>query len=162
MECLSAKPEGLPGPGPPQTLASGSGSCRPTMQQPSPQAESPLATYHRHLRDGRLAYQFSPAAGRAVFFPRLVCPFTGSGDLQWRFSRGLGAVHATTVVRPRDAAPYNVALIDLDEGFRMMSRVEGMPPQQVRIGQRVRVRIVEQAGEEAPLPVFDPVTQDVA
>lgn len=120
-----------------------------------PVSDSPLAIYHRYLKAGQLAYQFSPAAGRAVFFPRLVCPYSGSSELEWRISRGQGVVHATTVVYPREGAPYNVALVDLDEGFRMMSRVEGVTPLDVRIGQRVKVRVVEQAGEEAPLPVFD-------
>ena len=118
-------------------------------------AESPLATYQRHLRAGQLAYQYSPDAGRAVFFPRLVCPFSGSSELQWRISHGYGTVHATTVVFPRDGEPYNVALIDVDEGFRMMSRVEGMAPEEVRIGMRVRARIVPQADEDAPLPLFE-------
>ncbi|WP_245597896.1 Zn-ribbon domain-containing OB-fold protein [Ottowia thiooxydans] len=126
-----------------------------TMSLSSPVSESPLAIYHRHLRAGQLAYQFSPSAGRAVFFPRLVCPYSGSSELEWRVSEGRGTVHATTVVYPREGHPYNVALIDLDEGFRMMSRVEGLAPLEVRIGQRVQVRVVEQAGEEAPLPVFD-------
>ena len=121
------------------------------------QTESPLARYHRHLQAGELAYQYSPAADRAVFFPRLVCPFSGSTDLLWRVSRGLGTVYATTVVFPRQGDPYNVALIDLDEGFRMMSRVEGLAPERVRIGMRVRVRILPAAGDEAPMPVFDPL-----
>ena len=125
------------------------------MSQTSPLSESPLATYHRHLRAGQLAYQFSPSAGRAVFFPRLVCPYSGSDELEWRISQGHGTVHATTVVYPREGSPYNVALIDVDEGFRMMSRVEGVAPLEVRIGQRVKVRVVEAVGEEAPLPVFD-------
>ena len=118
-------------------------------------AESPLAIYQRHLRAGQLAYQYSPEADRAVFFPRLICPITGSSELQWRISVGRGTVHATTVVFPREGDPYNVALIDVDEGFRMMSRVEGLPPEQVRIGMRVCVRMLPQAGEEAPLPVFE-------
>jgi uncharacterized OB-fold protein len=117
--------------------------------------QSPLETYRSHLRAGQLAYQYSTVASRAVFFPRLICPFTGSHALEWRISQGVGTVHATTVVFPRDGAPYNVALIDLDEGFRMMSRVEGVPPEAVRIGLRVKVRFVEDPKEPAPLPVFD-------
>ena len=42
---------------------------------------SPLAAYNAHLEKGELAYQFSPAANRAVFFPRLLCPYTGSDTL---------------------------------------------------------------------------------
>ena len=51
---------------------------------------SPHATYVAHLERGELAYQYSAAAGRAVFFPRLVCPFTGTTDLEWRVASGLG------------------------------------------------------------------------
>jgi uncharacterized OB-fold protein len=115
---------------------------------------SPLTIYLDHLERGQLAYQFSPEAKRAVFFPRVLCPFTGSGPLEWRISKGLGTVHATTVVHPAQGAPYNVALIDCDEGFRMMSRVEEIAPDQVRIGQRVRLRVHRPSGDEPPYPVF--------
>jgi hypothetical protein len=117
--------------------------------------QSPLHIYHEHLRRGELAYQFSLEAQRAVFFPRLACPFTGSTRLEWRVSAGRGRVHATTAVYPRTGDPYNVALVDLDEGFRMMSRVEGAAADRVAIGAPVRARIMPGAGEEPPLVVFD-------
>ena len=120
-------------------------------------AESPLATYQAHLDKGELAYQWSSAAGRAVFYPRVMCPFTGSQRLEWRVSAGLGTVYATTVTHPREGAPYNVALIDCDEGFRIMSRVEGVAPELVRIGMRVRFRIHGPGGGEPPYPVFVPL-----
>ena len=119
-------------------------------------AESPLAAYRRHLERGELAYQWSPEAQRAVFYPRLVCPFSGSARLEWRFSAGLGTVYATTVTHPREGAPYNVALIDMDEGFRLMSRVEDTAPEDVRIGMRVRFRVHPAEGDEPPYPVFAP------
>jgi uncharacterized OB-fold protein len=119
-------------------------------------ATSPLATYLEHLEKGELAYQFSPEADAPVFYPRVICPFTGSDNLQWRISNGMGTVHATTVVYPQKGAPYNVALIDVDEGFRVMSRVEDIPPLDVRIGLRVRVRVHPPEGDEPPYPVFTP------
>src|SRR5262245_43520075 len=115
---------------------------------PTSQEKSPLATYLDHLERGELAYQFSPAANRAVFHPRVLCPFTGSDKLEWRVSAGLGTVHATTVVHPTEGAPYNVALIDCDEGFRLMSRVEEIGPENVRIGMRVRMRVHRPGGDE--------------
>lgn len=118
---------------------------------------SPLATYLSHLEQGQLAYQFSPEANAPVFFPRVICPTTGSANLEWRISAGLGTVYATTVVHPQQGAPYNVALIDVDEGFRMMSRVEDIPPTAVKIGMRVRFRVHRPGGEEPPCPVFHPV-----
>ena len=117
---------------------------------------SPLAVYLAHLEQGELAYQFSPSANAAVFYPRVAAPGTGAADLEWRVSKGLGTVYATTTVHPQDGAPYNVALIDLDEGFRLMSRVDDMAPSAVRIGMRVRVRIHRPGGEEPPYPVFAP------
>ena len=119
-------------------------------------ATSPLGAYLDHLRRGELAYQFSAAANAAVFYPRVICPFTGSDDLQWRISKGLGTVYATTVVTPQKGDPYNVALIDLDEGFRLMSRVEDIPPLDVRIGMRVKFRVHAAEGDEPPYPVFAP------
>ena len=119
-------------------------------------ASSPLGTYLEHLEKGELAYQFSPEANEAVFYPRVICPITGSDRLEWRVSQGLGTVHATTVVHPQQGEPYNVALIDVDEGFRMMSRVEDIAPTDVRIGMRVRFRVHRPGGDEPPMPVFTP------
>jgi uncharacterized OB-fold protein len=118
--------------------------------------DAPLRIYLDHLARGALAYQFSREAGRAVFYPRVLCPFTGSNQLEWRLSKGLGTVYATTVVHPAEGKPFNVALVDCDEGFRLMSRVEDIAPEQVRIGQRVRFRVHQSGGDEAPYPVFAP------
>ena len=123
----------------------------------SPLKVSPISIYQAHLAKGELAYQFSTEAQRAVFFPRLVCPYTGSDRLEWRISAGLGTVHATTVVHAADGKTFNVALIDCDEGFRLMSRVEEIEPMAVTIGMRVRFRVHNPGGEEAPVPVFTPV-----
>jgi len=119
--------------------------------------QSPLKVYLDHLERGELAYQFSLAAGRPVFFPRVLCPFTGSDRLDWRVSAGIGTVYATTVVHPGEGALYNVALIDCEEGFRMMSRVEEIAPDKVRIGLRVRFRVHRPGSDEPPCPVFVPV-----
>ena len=122
--------------------------------------ESPLAVYQAHLEKGELAYQWSPEANRAVFYPRVICPFTGSDRLEWRVSAGLGTVYATTVTHPHQGEPYNVALIDCDEGFRLMSRVEDIAAEAVSIGMRVRFRVHrpsgDKAGDEPAYPVFFP------
>src|SRR3954453_14478247 len=118
--------------------------------------QSPLRVYLDHLERGELAYQFSLAAGRPVFFPRVLCPFTGSDRLEWRVGAGIGTVYATTVVHPAEGAPYNVALIDCEEGFRLMSRVEDIDSMKVQIGQRVRLGVHRPGGEEPPCPVFVP------
>jgi uncharacterized OB-fold protein len=108
---------------------------------------SPADVYAEHCRRHELAYQVD-AEGRPVFRPRV-------GYDDWRVSAGLGTVYSTSVVRPRKAEPYGVVLIDLDEGFRMMSRVIRMPPEDVTIGLRVRVAWEEREDDDAPLPVFE-------
>lgn len=119
---------------------------------------SAYAVYLEHLRRGELAYQFSRKAGAAVFYPREVSPFDIEETLEWRVSRGLGTVYSTTWVSDRKQGDYNVALIDCDEGFRLMSRVEGVPPAQVRIGMRVRFRpCIPEGEDEDPYPVFEAV-----
>src|ERR1700744_2473168 len=102
----------------------------------SPLTQSPLAVYQASLERGELAYQWSTEANRAVFYPRIICPFSGSGRLEWRVSAGLGTVYATTVTHPREGAPYNVALVDCDEGFRLRSRVEDIAPEAAGIVMR--------------------------
>ncbi|WP_454691754.1 Zn-ribbon domain-containing OB-fold protein [Achromobacter aloeverae] len=118
---------------------------------------SPYAIYVEHLRAGRLAYQYSRGADKAVFFPRVLCPYTGDDCLEWRVSSGLGTVYSTSVVHPRKGEPYNVALIDCDEGFRLMSRVEDLPASDVAIGLRVRLRVhAPDTEDDDPYPVFIP------
>jgi uncharacterized protein len=74
-------------------------------------------TWDEHLARGEIAYQVD-GEGNAVFPPRV-------GPYEWRVSAGAGTVYATTTVHRRGEEPYDVSLIDLDEGFRVMSRVRG-------------------------------------
>lgn len=117
--------------------------------------KSPLAVFREHCAKGELAYQVTKD-GKAVYYPRIVAPVTG-GKLDWKVSKGLGTVYATTTVYPRKGDPYDVSLIDIDEGFRMMSRVEKIDPMKVKIGMRVKVRMIPATEKEPVYPVFDPV-----
>jgi uncharacterized OB-fold protein len=115
----------------------------------------PQPAYFAHLAQGRFMLQRSRASGRYFFYPRVAEPVTGVRDLEWVEASGRGTVHATTVVRVKPPQqPYNVALVDLDEGPRVMSRVEGIAPEAVRIGMKVRARIGTQ--DERPILLFDP------
>lgn len=102
---------------------------------------SPAEVFAAHCARGELAYQVDPE-GRAVFYPRL-------GDLEWRVSEGRGTVYATTTVRRRGEDPRDISIVELDEGFRMMSRIVGLAPEEVRIGMRVVVRF------DDGVPVFE-------
>lgn len=115
----------------------------------------PDADYQAFLRQGRFMVQRSRTSGRYFFYPRVAEPGTGSTDLEWVEVSGRGIVYSTTTVRAKPpASPYNVSLIDLVEGPRLMSRVEGIAPEAVRIGMPVRARIVQEG--DGCFLVFEP------
>jgi uncharacterized OB-fold protein len=114
------------------------------------------AQYQAALNEGRFLIQHCAGCGKYVFYPRSICPHCWSERLDWAEPKGTGTVYSTTTVRrkPEAGGNYNVALIDLDEGVRMMSRVEGLPPTEVKIGMRVRVEVIKEDG--AGLVIFHP------
>lgn len=114
----------------------------------------PEKEYFAHLAQGRFMLQRSRSSGRFYFHPRVAEPVTGARDLEWVAASGRGIVHATTVVRPKPPQqPYNVVLVDLEEGPRVMCRVEGIEPEAVRIGMKVRSRIGTQ--DDKPILLFE-------
>ena len=122
--------------------------------------QSPLGAYLEYCKQGQLAYQVCTDDDTAVFYPRVVAPKSGSTNLEWRVSKGLGTVYVTTTVHAkRDVPPHNVALIDMDEGYRLMSRVEEIDPMEVKIGMRVKVRMHPGDEKQPPYPVFTPVKE---
>ncbi len=116
----------------------------------------PDAQYYAYLKAGSLHIQRCGACERFIFYPRILCPHCGGADLEWRQASGRGTVYATTVIRrrPEQGPAYNLCLVDLNEGIRLTSRVEGLAPEDVAIGMPVQARIAEQDGE--PIVVFDP------
>jgi len=79
----------------------------------------------------------------AIFFPRrVVCPRCGSKDLEECKLRDKGAIVSWTIIRnpPRDYekyAPYVVALIELDDGVRLLSQVVDIEPDEMKAGMHV-------------------------
>jgi uncharacterized OB-fold protein len=124
----------------------------------APLTASPLEQYRAHLSRGQLAYQVDDQ-GLALFYPRVVAPAGYTGELRWATSAGAGTVYAVTVIAAKGETAYNVVLVDMDEGFRLMSRVESIPAESVFIGMRVKMRVHRPAeGDDGLYPVFDPVT----
>lgn len=109
--------------------------------------ESPLQIYRRFLEQGVLAYQFDSSTNRAFFYPRVIAPGSGKEQLEWRESGGIGTVYAVTIVYPKGEAPYNIVLVDMAEGFRMMSRVDDIDAHKVSIGMRVRMCVQRDADD---------------
>lgn len=100
----------------------------------------------RHLAAldaGCFLIQHCAGCGKHIYYPREVCPHCGSEALALVEPKGTGTVYAVTTVRRKAEAggDYNVSLIDLDEGVRLMSRVDNLPHNDVKIGQRVQARV---------------------
>ena len=123
-------------------------------------APGPELHFQQALDEGRFLIQRCDACGRHVFQPRTVCPHCGDDRLAWVEAGGGGTVYSTTTVRrkPEAGGDYDVSLIDLDEGVRMMSRVEGIAAADVKIGMRVRASVIRQ--KNGGLVVFRPDAAD--
>ncbi|MBJ6128105.1 Zn-ribbon domain-containing OB-fold protein [Microvirga splendida] len=104
------------------------------------------------LKEGRFLLQHCRTCHACRFPPALVCGACGSSEIEWKEASGRGTIYSTTTVRERDNN-YNVSLVDLAEGARMMSRVDGVSPDEVRIGMEVQARIV---AEPEPIVLFAP------
>jgi len=118
--------------------------------------QGPESIYEEYLAKGEFRIQLCNGCERHVFYPRALCPHCGSSNLEWARPTGAGTVYSTTVMRrkPEAGGDYNVCLVELEEGPRLMSRVEGVAPTEVRIGMRVKARVAG-GGEEGRFIVFD-------
>lgn len=115
----------------------------------------PISPYRRYLAGceaSRLSFQ-RDATGAAIFPPRMP-DATDHGPLAWTDSAGAGTIYSATVVCPREAEPYALVLVDLDEGFRMMSRVVDVAAESVEIGDRVSADFRKLEDDGPVLPVF--------
>jgi hypothetical protein len=132
---------------------------------PLPKPDQDSAEYWAAARRHELVLQQCSACGRFRFYPRAVCPHCLSEKFEWRPSSGRGRIYSFTVIhRPpspafRDRVPYVLALVELEEGVRMMSNVVGCDPQAVEIGLRVEVTF-EDLTPEITLPVFKPMSDE--
>jgi len=122
------------------------------MSNPTPGIQ---ARHQQALDEGRFLIQRCGACAKHVYFPRELCPHCGALAPALVAPAGSGTVHAVTTIRrkPEAGGDYNVCLVDLDEGVRLMSRVEGIAPAEVTVGLRVRARVAVTEGKG--LVVFD-------
>ena len=116
--------------------------------------------YFDGVADGQLRIQQCKDCAAYQFYPRVICKHCSSEHLSWTPASGRGQVASFTVVRRGVSAafeaPYVIALIDLEEGVRMMSHLVDVDPEQVVTGMAVTV-LFRSVGEADPRPVFTPV-----
>ena len=110
-------------------------------------------------RDGKLLVQRCDKCNAYVFIPQHCCTACQSRDLSWVESSGHGQVYAFSIVhrppRPQFEAPYVVAIIELEEGWHMLSNVVNCATEDVFVGMPVAVTF-EALSDEITLPYFQP------
>ena len=121
----------------------------------------PVEQYLRYLEQGRFMLQRSRTSGEVFYYPRAFAAGAPSAELEWVEMSGEGTVYSTTTVRrkPEHGGDYDTSLVQLAEGPRLLTRVLGIAPDQVKIGMKVRARIEKPAWDPKatrPLVVFYP------
>jgi uncharacterized OB-fold protein len=108
------------------------------------------------VAEGRLVVPECRDCGRRFFSPEPLCIHCGSVDWEWVTSAGVGEVYSLSVVhQPVNddfEVPFALCVIDMDDGWSMLSHVVGTPAEQVRIGDRVQFSPTP--GASRPLPTF--------
>ncbi len=129
--------------------------------RPRPLPTEETRPYWEGAQQGELRIQQCGACGRHQFYPRLLCTHCGSEQVGWVRATGRGRIYSYTVNhRPAGPAfasmvPYVVALVDLEEGARMMANLLQCAPEEALIGMEVEV-VFEDIGEGMRLPQFKP------
>ena len=126
-------------------------------------AEPDTGPFWQATKAHELRYQVCDDCDAVVFYARRHCTACVGGALSWRTSKGEGAIYSYSVVQLSrhpffgQKIPYAVALIDLDEGFRMLSSVVGVtdPVAELSVGQRVALEWEDH--DEVAIPLFHPV-----
>lgn len=128
--------------------------------RPIPREDAESAPFWRAVHEGRFVLPACGDCGKFHFYPRAVCPHCRSLNISYQPAAGKGVIYSYTVHRQPAGAefaadvPYVLALVTLDEGPRMLTRITGAPPESVRIGQPVSFKR-EHVTDEVSLPFFE-------
>jgi len=113
------------------------------------------------LRDGRLMLKHCSACGRHHYYPRPFCPHCWSDDVEWVEASGRATLYTWSVVFTNDLPPFSdrlpylAAVVDLEEGVRLMTNVVGCQPDQLEIGMPLVVDY-RPLTDDITAPVFRP------
>ncbi|NLD70335.1 MAG: hypothetical protein GX644_16160 [Limnobacter sp.] len=126
------------------------------MNRPLPRPTAETKPFWEGCANGVLRFQSCALCGTVQRIPRSLCSGCHGDALAWHESSGYGRVLSHTTVHRaptpafRDEVPYVIALIDMDEGFRLMANVAGGPAAGIGIGSRVEIGFREVDGTMLP------------
>lgn len=132
----------------------------PQPPRPLPVIDEDSRPYWEAARTHRLALQRCDTCGSYAPPVRARCPHCHGQELRWTAVSGGATVYSFTIVRRpagpafADLVPYVVALVELDEGPRLLCTLRVEEPDRARVGQRVTVAFEDL--DEVTLPVFEP------
>ena len=127
--------------------------ARKPVPRPSPES----LPFWQAAKENRLLLPRCNHCGRYFFPPSQRCRHCLSKDIAWAESKGTGRIYSFVVYHrsyhPAFEAdiPYVVAIVELDEGVRLLSNIVGTPPENVRCDQRVRVIFQDRDGISIPM-----------
>ncbi|HZU69630.1 MAG TPA: Zn-ribbon domain-containing OB-fold protein [Ktedonobacteraceae bacterium] len=113
-------------------------------------------------RQGKLLLQYCLQCQSYQFYPRLYCMHCGSTTLKWKEASGRGVVYSYTIIRQNKSpefvndTPYNLAIIQLEEGPRMLSNIVDIDLADLRVDLPVTV-VFDPVSETMSLPRFRPL-----
>lgn len=132
-----------------------------THTKPLPRIDEESKGFWEACQRRELVIQRCGACGARRHYPRALCPTCLSDAVEWIRCSGRGTVYTFTVTHQnqapgfRDALPYVLAYVELEEGVRLLTNIVGCAPEAVRIGMAVRV-VFEDATPAVTLPKFAP------
>jgi uncharacterized protein len=128
---------------------------------PLPRPYQDTAAYWAAAKDHKFIIQYCTECNEYQFYPRGVCSHCLSSALEWRDASGKGEVYSFSVNHRAphpgfaDKIPFVLAIVELEEGPRMMTNIVGCDPESVKIGMPVTV-VFEDVTDEVTLPKFKP------
>lgn len=117
-----------------------------------PDSGAKVQPYWDGARAGRLLLPKCRHCGKVHWYPRAMCPYCLSDEIEWLPASGNGKVFSFSIMRAK--SPYVIAYVTLAEGVTIMTNIVGCEPDRVSIGQDVSVEFTTRAG--LPVPVFKP------
>jgi hypothetical protein len=140
------------------------------LQKPLPSPNVISQPFWSAAAAGNLVMQRCEACNEYVWTPRKTCLDCGSPFLTWEKMSGRGSIFTFTVIRQvagrggsaafAEDIPYVLALVELAEGPRMLTRIVGCKIDDVQIGMDLQVEF-EQASPDIWLPVFRPTVRGI-
>jgi uncharacterized OB-fold protein len=136
------------------------------LPAPVPYVSPDAEPYWRAAAQGRLILLRCDTCSTVIWYPRPFCPGCAGSSLTWEDAAGTGAVYSFTITRRgqgayREAGPYVLAYVELDEGPRMLTNIVECDVDDVRVGQRVTA-VFHASGKGTALPRFRPLAHDGA